>query len=139
MLQQWGKAVNNVETAQDGTVTATFDDGTSYEGSLAVACDGGSSRIRALLFPEQQKYHIPVRLLGVKIDCTPEEIEPLRKLDPFFLQGAASQNDSFVYISGEFHSTYLLSCVVHPPFQKLTWMAIGSSRCSQQHPGRQWR
>ncbi|KAG7290104.1 hypothetical protein NEMBOFW57_000099 [Staphylotrichum longicolle] len=46
-----------------------------------------------------EKYHIPVRLMGVKLDCTPEEIEPLRKLDPFFLQGAASQNDSFVYFS----------------------------------------
>ncbi|KAK3296457.1 uncharacterized protein B0H64DRAFT_461636 [Chaetomium fimeti] len=96
---RWGKAVNNVETAQDGTVTASFDDGTSYEGSLVVACDGGSSRIRALLFPEHQKFQIPVRLMGVKINCTPEEIEPLRQLDPFFLQGAASENDSFVYFS----------------------------------------
>ncbi|KAL2189213.1 FAD/NAD(P)-binding domain-containing protein [Thermothelomyces heterothallicus CBS 203.75] len=96
---QWNKAANGVRTAEDGTVTVTFDDGTSCEGSLVVACDGGSSRIRGLLFPEHQKYRIPVRLLGVKIDCTPEEIEPLRKLDPYFLQGAASENDSFVYCS----------------------------------------
>ncbi|KAH6612266.1 hypothetical protein B0J18DRAFT_77587 [Chaetomium sp. MPI-SDFR-AT-0129] len=96
---QWGKAVSSIKTDEDGTVTASFDDGTSYEGCFAVACDGGSSRIRGLLFPEQQKHHIPVRLLGVRMDCTPEEIEPLRQLDPFFLQGAASQNDSFVYIS----------------------------------------
>jgi 2-polyprenyl-6-methoxyphenol hydroxylase-like FAD-dependent oxidoreductase len=98
---QWDKAINGIETAQDGTVTASFDDGTSSEGSLLVACDGGSSRVRGLLFPDHQKHHIPVRLMGVKIDCTPDEIEPLRKLDPFFLQGAASQNDSFVYFSGE--------------------------------------
>jgi 2-polyprenyl-6-methoxyphenol hydroxylase-like FAD-dependent oxidoreductase len=109
---QWGKAVNNVETAPDGTVTASFDDGTSYEGSLVVACDGGSSRIRALLFPEQQKYHIPVRLMGVKIECSPEDIEPLRELDPFFLQGAASQNDSFMYFSGESHLMRLLFCAL---------------------------
>jgi 2-polyprenyl-6-methoxyphenol hydroxylase-like FAD-dependent oxidoreductase len=103
--RQWGKAVNHVDTASDGTVTVSFDDGTSYEGSLVVACDGGSSRIRGMLLPDHQKYHIPVRLLGVKIDCTPDEIEPLRDLDPYFLQGAASQNDSFVYFSGEFLST----------------------------------
>ncbi|AEO57277.1 hypothetical protein MYCTH_2314986 [Thermothelomyces thermophilus ATCC 42464] len=96
---QWNKAANGVRTTEDGTVTVTFDDGTSCEGSLVVACDGGSSRIRGLLFPEHPKYRIPVRLLGVKIDCTPEEIEPLRKLDPYFLQGAASENDSFVYCS----------------------------------------
>jgi len=98
---QWSKAVNNVETAEDGTVTVSFDDGSSYEGSFVAACDGGSSRIRTLLFPGHEKYHIPVRLMGVKLDCSPDEIEPLRNLDPFFLQGAASQNDSFVYFSGE--------------------------------------
>ncbi|KAL2142538.1 hypothetical protein VTI28DRAFT_1041 [Corynascus sepedonium] len=96
---QWNKAANGINTAEDGTVTVTFDDGTSCDGSLLVACDGGSSRIRGLLFPQHQKYRIPVRLLGAKIDCTPEEIEPLRKLDPYFLQGAASENDSFVYCS----------------------------------------
>ncbi|KAK4120283.1 FAD/NAD(P)-binding domain-containing protein [Parathielavia appendiculata] len=96
---QWAKAVNNVQTAPDGSVTASFDDGTSCEGSLVVACDGSSSRIRGMLFPDQQRYRIPVRLLGVKIDCTADEIEPLKQLDPYFLQGAASQNDSFMYFS----------------------------------------
>ncbi|KAK3301754.1 uncharacterized protein B0T15DRAFT_322591 [Chaetomium strumarium] len=96
---QWGKAVNNVVTAPDGTVTVSFDDGTSYEGSLVVACDGGSSRIRAALFPEHPKHRIPVRLMGVKMDCSPEQIEPLRALDPYFLQGAGSQNDTFAYFS----------------------------------------
>ena len=101
MSVQWGKAVNNVQTSADGTVTLSFDDGSSCEGSLAVACDGGSSRIRGLLFPDHQKHRIPVRLMGVKVDCTPDEIEPLRELDPYFLQGAASENDSFSYFSGE--------------------------------------
>ncbi len=68
-----------------------------------MACDGGSSRIRGLLFPDHQKHRIPVRLMGVKVDCTPGEIEPLRELDPYFLQGAASENDSFSYFSGEHH------------------------------------
>lgn len=83
-------------------MTVSFDNGSSCEGSIVVACDGGSSRLRRTVFPEQQNYQIPVRLMGVKVDCAPEEIEPLRQLDPFFLQGAASQNDSFVYFSGEF-------------------------------------
>ncbi|KAK4234369.1 hypothetical protein C8A03DRAFT_18711 [Achaetomium macrosporum] len=98
-ILSWGKAVNNVVTAPDGTVTVSFDDGTSYEGSLVVACDGGSSRIRGALFPEHQKHRIPVRLMGVKMDCSPEQIEPLRALDPYFLQGAASENDTFAYFS----------------------------------------
>ncbi|KAL2256441.1 hypothetical protein VTK26DRAFT_1649 [Humicola hyalothermophila] len=96
---EWGKAVRTFETCSDGTVTVQFDDGSSSEGRILVACDGSSSRIRRALFPGQPNHQIPVRLMGVKVDCTPEEIEPLRKLDPFFLQGAASRNDSFVYFS----------------------------------------
>mgnify|MGYP007078538403 FL=1 len=71
-----------------------------------MACDGGSSRVRNALFPGVPKYQVPVRMMGVRIDCDPEEIDPIRKLDAFFLQGAASQNDSFVYCS----STLPISC-----------------------------
>ena len=37
--------------------------------------------------------------MGVKIDVSPEQIEPLRQLDPFFFQGTSSENDSFMYFS----------------------------------------
>ncbi|GAB1321015.1 hypothetical protein MFIFM68171_11225 [Madurella fahalii] len=96
---QWGKAAKSFVTTQDGSVTVHFEDGSSYDGSLVVACDGASSRIRGLLFPDLPKYQIPVRLMGVKVECTPDEIGPLRKLDPYFLQGTASENDLFVYFS----------------------------------------
>ncbi|KAK3994257.1 FAD/NAD(P)-binding domain-containing protein [Cladorrhinum sp. PSN332] len=96
---QWGKAANGFVTHRDDSVTVNFDDGTSYQGSIVVACDGGNSRIRQQLFPDHQKHPIPIRLMGLKVDYTPEQYEPLRKLDPYFLQGCASQNDSFVYFS----------------------------------------
>jgi 2-polyprenyl-6-methoxyphenol hydroxylase-like FAD-dependent oxidoreductase len=83
-------------------VTVRFDDGSSSDGSVVVACDGGSSRIRRQLLPGQENYQIPVRLMGVKLDVSPEEIEPFRQLDPCFLQGTASQNDSYIYFSSEF-------------------------------------
>lgn len=41
--------------------------------------------------------------MGVKIEYTAEEIEPMRRLDPFFLQGTSSANDTFIYLSGESH------------------------------------
>ncbi|KAL2017778.1 hypothetical protein VTK56DRAFT_1696 [Thermocarpiscus australiensis] len=96
---QWGKAASYFETGEDGSVRVHFDDGSSYEGCLVVACDGGNSRIRRAMIPDQPNYKIPVRLIGVKADFTPDEIEPLRSLDPFFLQGTASENDSYVYFS----------------------------------------
>ncbi|KAL2272009.1 hypothetical protein VTJ83DRAFT_1380 [Remersonia thermophila] len=96
---EWNKAVKTAITGPDGSVTVTFDDGSAAEGSLVAACDGGSSRLRAALFPDQPKHLIPVRLLGVRIDCTPEEIAPLRELDAYFLQGTSSMTDVFVYFS----------------------------------------
>ncbi|KAK0736459.1 hypothetical protein B0T21DRAFT_411636 [Apiosordaria backusii] len=124
---QWGKgATGKVETdEQDGSVRVHFGDGTiSEKGSIVVACDGGSSRLRQALFPGSEKFKIPVRLMGVKVECTPEEIEPLRKLDPYFLQGAASENDTFVYFStldapgnGTGSDTYTCQIVVSWPIR----------------------
>ncbi|KAK4176784.1 hypothetical protein QBC36DRAFT_4192 [Triangularia setosa] len=124
---QWGKGVTGkVETdEQDGSVRVHFEDGTvSEKGSIVVACDGGSSRLRQAMFPGSEKFKIPVRLMGVKVECTPEEIEPLRKLDPYFLQGAASENDTFVYFStldapgnGNGRDTYTCQIVVSWPIR----------------------
>ena len=81
----------------------TFDDGTSASGTLLVACDGANSAIRRALFPEEQypKYRIPVRVMGVRLECSGEDIEPVRTLDPFFLQGSCPATRSYVYVSGK--------------------------------------
>lgn len=58
--------------------------------------------MRRVLFPDESKLvmQLPVRTMGVKISLTAEQIEPIRKLDLFFLQGGSPQNNSFMYISG---------------------------------------
>jgi 2-polyprenyl-6-methoxyphenol hydroxylase-like FAD-dependent oxidoreductase len=101
---RWGKAFRDVQVVDD-SVIVSFDDGSSTEGSLLIACDGTHSRVRRSMFPENhQAYRIPVRVLGVKVDYSPERIEPLRRLDSFFLQGAQSENDTFAYFSSELTS-----------------------------------
>lgn len=59
--------------------------------------------MRRALFPEESKLllQLPVRTMGVKILLTAEQIEPIRNLDLFFLQGGSPSNNSFMYISGE--------------------------------------
>ncbi|KAK1762504.1 putative FAD-dependent monooxygenase [Phialemonium atrogriseum] len=97
---QWRKAFTKYESTGDDSITASFSDGSSCVGTLLVACDGSNSRVRRQLFPnEHENRPLPVRLMGVKIDVSPEQIEPLRQLDPFFFQGASSENDSFMYFS----------------------------------------
>lgn len=95
---QWGKALRSFDS-HDETVTIHFDDGSECGGKLLVACDGASSRVRRALFPEQQSYKIPIRVMGVKAEYSPEAIAPLQALDPFFFQGTASENGTYVYFS----------------------------------------
>ncbi|KAL7817526.1 FAD/NAD(P)-binding domain-containing protein [Trichoderma aethiopicum] len=98
---EWGKALSEFHTSDDGIVSARFEDGTSCTGTLLVACDGGQSRVRRALFPDESKLmvQLPVRTMGVKISLTAEQIEPMRKLDLFFLQGGSPSNSSFTYFS----------------------------------------
>jgi len=39
--------------------------------------------------------------MGAKVQYSSKEMEQIRKLDPFFLQGTASANDSYMYFSGK--------------------------------------
>ncbi|KAF7559029.1 hypothetical protein G7046_g5126 [Stylonectria norvegica] len=95
---KWEKRLSDVSSTAD-LATATFDDGSTATGRLLVACDGGQSQVRRILFPALDLYKIPVRVLGVKLHLSPEQFKPIQALDPFFLQGTASENDTFVYIS----------------------------------------
>lgn len=55
-----------------------------------------------MLFPQQENYRIPIEVLGIKVEYSPGEIKLLRDLDPFFLQGTSSKNDTYLYFSSEF-------------------------------------
>lgn len=53
------------------------------------------------MFPEHTAFTIPIRVMGFKVQYEPELIEPLRKLDAFFLQGTSSTNDTYAYFSSK--------------------------------------
>ncbi|KAJ6781804.1 hypothetical protein PWT90_06436 [Aphanocladium album] len=84
------------------SITAHFEDGSAISGSLVVACEGAKSLLRKEIFAQQDQESrnaLPMRMLGVKLTCTPEEIAELRKLDPFFLHGTSAKDNSFGYFS----------------------------------------
>ncbi|KAK0615329.1 hypothetical protein B0T17DRAFT_511099 [Bombardia bombarda] len=96
---QWGKAFRDFEQSGPNSVTVSFDDGSTCTGSLLIGCDGANSRIRRELFPDLESHRIPIGVLGVKLDHTPEEMKPLQELDPIFFQGTASRNNTYVFFS----------------------------------------
>lgn len=48
-------------------------------------------------------YDVPVRMLGMKLELSQEQIKPIRDRDAFFLHSTNSKNDMFVYMSGRYH------------------------------------
>lgn len=97
----------------DDSVTASFEDGSSVTGSLLVACDGSHSRVRRSLFPEWKLQDIPVRMLGIKMELSPLQIQPIRDLDPYFFHSTNSMNDTFIYFSGKPLAFVLSISVAH--------------------------
>lgn len=82
-------------------------------GSLLVACDGSHSRVRRSLFPEWKLQDIPVRMLGIKMELSPSQIQPIRDLDPYFFHSTNSRNDTFIYFSGKSSDFAISLSVAH--------------------------
>jgi 2-polyprenyl-6-methoxyphenol hydroxylase-like FAD-dependent oxidoreductase len=114
---QWRKSFQAYKVGDDdGSITVSFDDGSSCRGFVVVGCDGGNSRIRRQMFPGSwTSFRIPIRIMGLRASFTPETLAPMRKYDPYFLQGANPANDTFAYFSGSYY--FGRNGVVH----YLTW------------------
>ncbi|QUC20874.1 uncharacterized protein UV8b_05115 [Ustilaginoidea virens] len=110
----WGKRLSNVElldvdVAQgegegegegDAGVRATFADGSSEEGSLVVGAEGTNSQTRKLLLPDSHGNHqLPVRFIGAAVDMTPEQVQPLRDIDPLLFQGCHPVTGQYLWVS----------------------------------------
>lgn len=70
-------------------------------GRMLFGCDGNRSRVRREIFGPEQSVNrpIPVSMFGFTMRITAAQAEPIRALDPFFLQGTASASDVSMYTS----------------------------------------
>ncbi|KAJ5138097.1 hypothetical protein N7526_004330 [Penicillium atrosanguineum] len=95
----WDKTLLNIESSVE-SITAYFDDGTSYTGRLLVACDGARSRARQILYPNDcQMNALPVQLLGASPLYKPEEMGGAQSIDPYIFQGSHPETDIFMFFS----------------------------------------
>lgn len=95
----WRRRFVGIEEVEDGVV-AVFEDGSRIEGSTIVGAEGSNSKTRQLVAPETYRNtQLPVRLTGTAVDFTPEQVRPLRDLDPLLFQGCHPRSGNFLWVS----------------------------------------
>jgi len=98
---QWSKRLINVKVDGDGSgVQAIFEDGSTYYGALLIGSEGSNSAVRRFLSPEDYRNRqLPIRFVGSGINMTPEQVKPLRSLDPLLFQGCHPETSCFMWVS----------------------------------------
>ncbi|CEJ61729.1 hypothetical protein PMG11_10251 [Penicillium brasilianum] len=96
---KWNKVLQNIESSED-SITAHFEDGSSYTGRLLVASDGARSRARQILYPDGcQMNSLPVQLLGASTLYTTEDMSGAQSIDPYIFQGSHPDTNVFLFFS----------------------------------------
>jgi len=82
----FGKAFTHYEKRADGRIVAHFEDGSTAEGDVLVAADGGGSRVRRQFLPDAERIDTGVVAIAGKIFL---DDESRRRIAPEFLDGLA--------------------------------------------------
>lgn len=97
----WGRRVVAVDLSPDPKrAKLIFDDRSSIMGKMVVGIEGSRSIVRQFLRPDAYSNQLlPIRFTGVAVDLTPEEIQPLRSMDPLLFQGCHPLTGTFFWFS----------------------------------------
>ncbi|KAJ6157146.1 hypothetical protein N7497_006031 [Penicillium chrysogenum] len=96
----WGRRVVGVDTSEADRVRLLFDDQVTVKGSLVVGIDGSRSMIRQVLRPDAfENVPLGINFTGAAVDFTPEEIKPLKEMDPLLFQGCYPPTGTFFWFS----------------------------------------
>jgi 2-polyprenyl-6-methoxyphenol hydroxylase-like FAD-dependent oxidoreductase len=97
---QWEKRLDKIVQKADHSITVTFSDGTTAEGTHLVGCDGARSRVREILCNlagrDSHNDQLDVRFLGCSVELPSDVVLRIRQLDPLFFQGH-HPNGSFFF------------------------------------------
>ncbi|RFN47027.1 hypothetical protein FIE12Z_8753 [Fusarium flagelliforme] len=95
----WNKRLASIQEHAD-QVTAIFEDGTQAQGSLIVGVEGSNSSTRKHLVPDSYRnIRLPIRFTGAALNLTPEQVKPLKDIDPLLFQGCHPVTGTFFWFS----------------------------------------
>ncbi|PYH46055.1 FAD-dependent oxidoreductase [Aspergillus saccharolyticus JOP 1030-1] len=99
---QWKSHAVSVEVDNrpNPSPSLVLADGTRVRGKIVIGAEGSRSMVRRVLRPDAHSNRIlPIRFTGVAVDLSPEEIRPLRALDPLLFQGCHPRSGAFFWFS----------------------------------------
>jgi 2-polyprenyl-6-methoxyphenol hydroxylase-like FAD-dependent oxidoreductase len=113
-----------------GLVEVEFKDGSTVQGRLVVGADGSNSRTRELLCPKTWELEqLPVKLIGVTVRLTEEQVMPLRAINPLLFQGCCSLTGTYMWFSIVSTPAVNNSCGSLAPYYEgqimLSWKVAG--------------
>ncbi|CAG8088667.1 unnamed protein product [Penicillium olsonii] len=97
----WGHRVVGLDLPEgENKARLLFEDGDAVSGRLVVGVEGSRSMVRQILRPDSfNNVPLGINFTGVAVDLTPEEIQPLRDMDPLLFQGCHPQTGVFFWFS----------------------------------------
>ncbi|KAH8592822.1 monooxygenase-like protein [Bisporella sp. PMI_857] len=98
---KWNMQVSGFIADSEDSIRVNFSDGTATRGSMLIGVDGSGSKIRRMLVGEEagRLNQLPVRLLGVTLRLTADEVKPLRDIDPLLFLGSHPETGVFLWYS----------------------------------------
>ncbi|KAJ5449440.1 uncharacterized protein N7458_005889 [Penicillium daleae] len=97
----WGRRVVSLTLPTDSEkVQLVFEDQTTVTGRIVVGVEGSRSVVRQVLRPDAfNNSPLNINFTGVAVDLTPDQIEPLRAMDPLLFQGCHPPTGVFFWFS----------------------------------------
>jgi 2-polyprenyl-6-methoxyphenol hydroxylase-like FAD-dependent oxidoreductase len=96
----WNRRVVNLNLQDANKVQLVFADETTVTGRIVVGVEGSRSMVRQVLRPDAfNNIPLSINFTGVAVDLTPQQIKPLRDMDPLLFQGCHPPTGGFFWFS----------------------------------------
>lgn len=97
---EWGDRAVDIRTVEDDGVEVICESGKTVHGRIVVGVDGTASHTRTILLPDSYETKtLPVRAMGTACVLTPDQIAPLRAIDPILFQGYDPESKNYLWFS----------------------------------------